>query len=159
VVAVSIVCCAVVVLNVSEVGERLHVVGLVAPEGEVVTAQLSVTDPVNELPGVTVMVEVLPVAAPGATVMLPLLARVKLVLPPPGACQKSPQPARKPASTGAAANNNRADLPIFITTPFLIAFKYVPLARLTALSVLFKGIASARILSWCRLGRARSFAI
>ena len=119
VVAVRVDVCDDVVLNVREVGERLHVVGLDAPEGAV-TAHVSVTVPVNELPGVTVMVEVLLEVAPGLTVMLPLLLRVKL--PPPGACQKSPQPARKPATTGATASNNkRADLPIFISTPSIWA--------------------------------------
>jgi hypothetical protein len=47
-------------------------------------------------------------------VMLPLLERVKLVLLLPlGACQKSPHPAK----SGAAASNNLAHFPIFITTP------------------------------------------
>jgi hypothetical protein len=73
VVAVSVVVCAVVVLKVIEVEERPHVAALVAPVGEV-TAQLSVTVPVNELPGVTVMVDV-PVE-PADTLMLPLLVRV-----------------------------------------------------------------------------------
>jgi hypothetical protein len=45
--------------------------------------------------------------------MLPLLLRVKLLLPLPGACQKSPQPARN----GIAASNIHAHLPIFITAP------------------------------------------
>jgi hypothetical protein len=104
-------------LSVSEVGERLHVVGLTALEILVVTAQVSATVPENELPGVTVMVEVLLLVAPGATVMLPLLARVKLVeLLPLGACQKSPHP----ASNGAAANSNRAHFPIFIAAPQLL---------------------------------------
>jgi hypothetical protein len=79
VLAVSVVVCAAVLLNVIEVCERLHVAGLVAPEGAV-TAQVSVTVPVNELPGVTVMVAVLPLVEPGLTVMLPLLASEKLVL-------------------------------------------------------------------------------
>jgi len=87
VVAVSVDVCAVVLLIVTEVGERLHVVGLAAPEGEVVIAQVSATAPVNEFAGVTVMVAALPVVAPGVTEMAPLLVRVKLVLPP-GACQK-----------------------------------------------------------------------
>jgi hypothetical protein len=87
-------------------------VGLVALEGAVVTAQVSVTVPVKELPGVTVIVEV-PEVEPVLMVMAPLLARVKLVLLLPlGACQKSPQPA-----TSAAAANNPAQLPIFITAP------------------------------------------
>ena len=87
-------------------------VGLVALEGEEVIAQLSVTVPVNELDGVTVMVEVPLPAAPALIVMLPLLERVKLLLPP-GACQKSPQPA-----TSVAAANNPAQRPIFIAAPF-----------------------------------------
>jgi hypothetical protein len=61
------------------------------------------------------MVAVLPVVAPGLTVMAPLLVSVKLVLPL-GACQKSPQPA-KPATNGAAASNNHAHFPIFIAAP------------------------------------------
>ena len=47
-----------VLLKVSEDEERAQVAGLVALEGEDVMAQLSFTVPVNELPGVTVMVEV-----------------------------------------------------------------------------------------------------
>jgi hypothetical protein len=78
-----------------------------------VTAQLSVTVPVNELPGVTVMVAVLPLVAPGVTVRLPLLERVKLALVPQvGHCQKSPQPARS-----VAAANNPTQHPIFIAAP------------------------------------------
>jgi hypothetical protein len=46
-------------VKASEVGERPHVVGLVGLEGWVVIAHESVTVPVNELPGVTVMVAVL----------------------------------------------------------------------------------------------------
>jgi hypothetical protein len=44
--------------------------------------------------------------------MLPLLVSVKLLLLS-GACQKSEQPAKN----GAAASNNRAQLPIFMPTP------------------------------------------
>jgi hypothetical protein len=88
------------------------VTGLEAPVGAL-TEQLSVTDPVNVLAGVTLMVEVPVPAAPALTLMLPLLLRVKLLLPLPGACQKSPQP----ATSGAAASNNRAHFPIFIATP------------------------------------------
>jgi hypothetical protein len=119
--AVSVDVCAVVPLIVTEVGFRLHVGRLAAPEGEVVTAQVSATAPLNEFAGVTVMTAVL--VEPGLTVMAPLLVRVKLVLlPPPGACQKSPQPARRPAdkqtATGAAAAINRRDhLPILIAAP------------------------------------------
>jgi hypothetical protein len=113
VVAVSVDVCAVELLNVSESEERLHVVALVALVGVLVIEQLSVTVPVNELDGVTVMVEVSPLVAPGATVMLPLLVRAKLVFVLSGSCQKSPQPAR----SGAAASNNHAYCPIFIAAP------------------------------------------
>ena len=109
VVAVSEEVCAVALLKVSDVGERLHVVGLVAFVGEV-TEQLSVTVPVNELAGVTVMVE-LP-DEPWATVMLPLLESEKLELLPPGGSQKSPQPANS-----IAAVNNPAQRPILIAAP------------------------------------------
>jgi hypothetical protein len=115
--------CAVELLMETEVGERLHVVGLAAPEGAV-TEQVSATVPENELPGVTVMVAVLPLVAPGFTTMVPLLEREKLVLPLlTGAFQKSPQPA-KPATNGAAASNNHARFPIIIAaplTPYLAA--------------------------------------
>jgi hypothetical protein len=122
VVAVSVDVCAVVLLIVTEVGERLHVVGLAAPEGEVVIAQVSATAPVNEFAGVTVMVAALPVVAPGVTEMAPLLVRVKLVLPP-GACQKFAQPDSKPAKRqttagAAAAKDTRARRPILIAAPF-----------------------------------------
>jgi hypothetical protein len=76
VVAVSVPVCAVVLLIVTEVGERLQVAALVAPDGVLVTAHVSATVPVNEAAGVTVIVAVLPVVAPGATVMLPLLESV-----------------------------------------------------------------------------------
>jgi hypothetical protein len=81
----------------------------------VVTAQVSATVPVNELDGVTVMVEVLPVVAPGASEMLPLLESVKLLLPL-GASQNP----EHPASSGAAASNRRAHFPIFIAAPLLL---------------------------------------
>jgi hypothetical protein len=108
VVAVSVEVSAVVLLIVTEDEERSHVVGLVAPEGDVVTAQDSATVPVNESVGVTEMVEV-PVA-PGFTVMLPLLVSVKLLLV---LSQKSLQPLR----SGAVTSNNTAHFPIFIVTP------------------------------------------
>jgi hypothetical protein len=50
--------CAVALLKVIEVEERPHVVGLELLEGAVVIAQESVTVPVNELAGVTVIVDV-----------------------------------------------------------------------------------------------------
>jgi hypothetical protein len=123
VVAVSVEVCAVVSVIVTEVGERLQVVGLLALEGDEVIAQESETVPVNELDGVTLMAEVLD--EPGATVMAPLLLRVKLELPlpPPGACQKFPQPAK----SGAAARKSLAHFPILIAAPQL------PFARYAAL--------------------------
>jgi len=85
--AVSVEVCAVVSVIETEVGERLHVAGLVGLERLVVTAQESATVPVNEFDGVTVMVEV-PVA-PALTLIEPLLLRAKLpVVPVLGACQK-----------------------------------------------------------------------
>jgi hypothetical protein len=114
VVAVSVELCAdVLLLKDSEVEERPHVAALVAPVGAV-TAQLSVTVPVNELPGVTPITEVPLPAAPALMVMLPLLERLKpVVLLLSGACQKSPQPARS-----VAAANNPTQRPIFIAAPF-----------------------------------------
>jgi hypothetical protein len=84
-------------------------VELVSPDGLVVTAQVNVTEPENELPGVTVMVS-LP-GDPEVTAMLPLLESVKPVVPLFGACQKLPQPAK------SAAAINPAQLPILITAP------------------------------------------
>jgi hypothetical protein len=74
--AVSVAVCAAVLLMVTEVGDMLHVAAFVALVGVLVTAQVSATVPVNEVAGVTVMVDVLPVVAPGASVMLPLLVSV-----------------------------------------------------------------------------------
>jgi hypothetical protein len=75
VVAVNVAVIADVLLMSTDVGERLHVAGLLAPVGAL-TVQLRSTVPVKELDGVTVMVEVLPDVAPGLMVMLPLLVRV-----------------------------------------------------------------------------------
>jgi len=106
--------CAVVVLNAMEVGERLQVVALTAAVGALVTEHASETVPENELAGVTVMVEVLPVVAPGVTEMLPLLVSEKLLLLLPlGASQKPAHPAR----SGAAATSIHARLPILIAAP------------------------------------------
>jgi hypothetical protein len=110
VVAVSVDVPGVVPLMVTEVGERLHCVPLTAAVGEA-TVQDSVTVPLNEFEGVTVMVDVLPVVAAGLTEIFPLLVSVKLVLPP-GASQKSPQPAR----IGAANSNSLAHFPIVIAS-------------------------------------------
>lgn len=121
VVAVIVAVCASVLLLVksSDEDERLQLAGLVAFEGDEVSAQASVTVPVNELDGVTVMVAVLPEVAPGVTVMGPLLVSEKepVPLPPVGACQKSPHPAR----SGATASRNLAQLPIFIAAPCFLA--------------------------------------
>jgi hypothetical protein len=93
VLAVSVAVCAVELLSVTVVGERLQVTGLVAFEGDVVTAQVSATAPLNELDGVTVTVDVLPDVAPGLpTVIVPLLERVKSL--EPTAFQKPLQPTR-----------------------------------------------------------------
>ena len=62
---VSVAVCALAPLIVTEAGERLHVAGSLAAVGEM--AQLRLTVPVKPLTGVTVMVEVFPVVAPGAT--------------------------------------------------------------------------------------------
>jgi hypothetical protein len=122
VVAVSVEVSAVVLVIETESGSRLHP-GLVGFESELVTLQVSETVPVNEFDGVTVMVEVSLLVAPGATEMLVGLAeRAKLVplLLPLGACQKFPQPASK--QTGiAAAGNHHPHLPILIATPSLAA--------------------------------------
>jgi hypothetical protein len=78
VLAVSAEVWAVELLIVTDTGERLHVTGLEAPVGEVVTAQVSATVPLNELDGVTVIVEVLPDVEPGLlTLIAPLLDREK----------------------------------------------------------------------------------
>ena len=66
---------AVAPLIVSEAGETLHVAGSLAAAG--LTAQVKATAPLNPPDPVTLMVEVLPVLAPGLTVMLPLLLRAK----------------------------------------------------------------------------------
>jgi hypothetical protein len=101
----------------TESEERLHVVGLTAPDGEV-TAQLSVTVAVNEFDGVTVIVEV--PELPALKVMLPLLVSVKSLLF--GDCQKSPQPTTR----GATASISLAHLPILIAAPSLPLFHCSP---------------------------------
>jgi hypothetical protein len=58
---------------------RLHVAGLVAPDGPV-TAQVSPTAPVNPFEGETVIVDVLPVFAPATRLMLPLLLSRKVLV-------------------------------------------------------------------------------
>ena len=62
-VTVSTSVCAAVLLIVTDGDARLHVAGLVAPDGPL-TAQVRPTAPVNPPEGVTVIVDVLPVVAP-----------------------------------------------------------------------------------------------
>lgn len=57
----------------TEAGESAQVAGALAAAGA--TVQVSATAPVNPPDGVTVMVEVLPVVAPGLTAMLPPFVR------------------------------------------------------------------------------------
>ena len=116
VVAVRIDVCAAVLLNESEAGDNPHVAGLVAPEGELVTEQLRDTVPVKELAGVTVIVEVMPLTAPGATEILPLFERVKLLVPL-GGSQNFEQPTARTTISRAAANNTRPHFPVFIAIP------------------------------------------
>lgn len=63
---VRVAVCAVEPLIVADVG-MLHVAGSLAAVGVTVTAQLRVTMPVNPFEGASVIVDVFPVVAPGAT--------------------------------------------------------------------------------------------
>jgi len=75
VVTVSIEVCVAVPLMVTEAGETLHVAGLLAAAGLI--EQLRLIVPLNPFDGATVIVEVFPVVAPGATVIAgPLTAKV-----------------------------------------------------------------------------------
>lgn len=79
VVTVSVPVAAVVpVMLTGDVEPKLNVGGLVAPVGLDVCAAVRTTLPVKPPLGVTVMVAVLPVIAPGATVIVPPLVRAKL---------------------------------------------------------------------------------
>jgi hypothetical protein len=118
VVAVKIEVCAAALLIETEAGERLQVAGLVAPEGELVTEQVRATVPVNELAGVMEMEEVLPVVAPGATLILPLLESVKLLLVL-GGSQNPEQPTAKATINGTAASNGRRHFPVIIAVASL----------------------------------------
>jgi hypothetical protein len=62
--------------GVIEDGERLHVAGSLVAVG--VMAQVRVTVLLNPPDGVTLIVDVLPLVAPGATLMSPLLERAKV---------------------------------------------------------------------------------
>ena len=72
---VSVEVWAVAPLIVTEAGETLHVAASLAAAG--LTAQVKVTAPANPPDPVTLIVDPLPVVAPGLTVMLPLLLRAK----------------------------------------------------------------------------------
>jgi hypothetical protein len=76
VVRVSVEVTAVAPLIVTEAGESAQVAGSLAATGAM--AQVSATGPVNPPDGVTMIVEELPVVAPGLTVMLPLFVRAKV---------------------------------------------------------------------------------
>jgi hypothetical protein len=108
VVAVSVADIPDVLVKSTDEGDRLQVAGLLALAGPLTEHERS-TVPVNESTGVTVIVEVLPVVAPGLKEMLPLFEREKLVLLL-GACQKSPHPARN----GSTKRNSPAHLDRFI---------------------------------------------
>jgi hypothetical protein len=111
VLAVSVAVCAVELLIVTDVGARLQVTGLEALDGDVVTAQVSATVPVNELDGVTVIVEVLPEVAPGLlTLMAPLLERVKSE--EPIGSQKPLQPTRSNGAISANPKNFFKPIPL-----------------------------------------------
>jgi hypothetical protein len=83
VVTVSVaVCAAAPVILTGVVAPKLKVGGYTAPAGEEVMAAESTTLPVKPLAGVTVIVEVFPVVAPGRTLtVVPLTVTVGLVLP------------------------------------------------------------------------------
>ena len=78
---VTVVVAAEVPLTVTDAG-IVQVGGSFGLEMLVVTAQEKSTSPVNPLAGVTVMVEVLPVVAPGAMVIAPPLVSANEPLPP-----------------------------------------------------------------------------
>jgi hypothetical protein len=80
VVTVTVTVDAAVPLIVTEEVLSEHVGGAVGLLKAVVTAQLRVTVPVNPPAGVTVIVDVFPLVAPGATVIPPLLLRAKPAL-------------------------------------------------------------------------------
>jgi hypothetical protein len=75
VVAVNVVVIAVVPLRVIEAGCMLHVAGSLAATGAM--AQVRLIVPLNQPAGVTVIVEVFPVVAPEATVIIvPLIVKL-----------------------------------------------------------------------------------
>jgi hypothetical protein len=64
--------------GVIEAGDRPHVGGSLAPEGLDVIAHVKAIEPLNPPDGITLIVEVFPLVAPGLTVMLPLLVSVNV---------------------------------------------------------------------------------
>jgi hypothetical protein len=115
VVAVSVAVSAVVPVMSNDVGERLHVAGLVAFVGAV-TEHVRLTVPVNELAGVTEIVEVLPEVAPGLIGrLLGLLESEKLE--PLGALQKPLHPVRN----GMTARKSPAHLACHIVARLIPA--------------------------------------
>ena len=75
VITLSVTVCAGAPLIVTEAGETLYVAGSLAAAG--LTAQVNATAPLNPPEPVTLTVAVLPVAAPGATVIPPLFVSAK----------------------------------------------------------------------------------
>jgi hypothetical protein len=65
---------------ITGLGIKLQVMGLVAPDGPV-TAQVRATLPVNPFVGVTEIVEVFPLVAPGTMLRFVLLVMVKPCAP------------------------------------------------------------------------------
>ena len=64
--------------GVIEAGDRPHVGGSLGLEMLVVTAQVRLTELLKPPDGVTLIVDVFPLVAPGLTVMLPLLVSVNV---------------------------------------------------------------------------------
>jgi hypothetical protein len=116
VVAVSVAVIAVVPVMSTDVEDRPHVVGLVALVGPL-TEQVRSTVPVNELAGVTDIVEVLPDVAPGLIERLVGLPLREKLVPVLGALQKPLQPAR----SGRAARISPAHLACLIPARLIAA--------------------------------------
>jgi hypothetical protein len=110
VVAVRVAVPAVVLPIDREVGERLQPTGLTSLAMLSVTAQVSVTVPVHEFSGVTVMVDV--PGVPAVTAMLALLVRVISLLPA-GAAQKFLHPERYPTARKPNPKTQKQEKPIW----------------------------------------------
>jgi len=105
------------------VGETPHVAGLVAFVGAL-TEHERLTVPVNELAGVTEIVEVLPEVEPGLKDRLMGLLESEKLLPVLGASQKPLHPAR----SGSAARK----IPAHLAYPILARFITSPWGRIVA---------------------------